>query len=296
MLDLILSAVDFSDQSKHALRWAGAQAGRFHSRVTVISVIEPLLAEAARIRLGRDLAGEDTEAALREFVAATWSPADGVQDKRSRGFRLESPPRPSSTPQRSKAPSLIVMGTQGLSGFRKWLLGSTTERVLRRTPVPVLAVPLATGPQAAHENGLEISRVLAATDFSECSAAAAKMAADLAVHLSARLILAHVVAPLVVPEEWQPLVQESNERRIRSARATLQGQAKQLCGGACDAVVSVGHPVDSISSIARDRGAQLIVMGLSSDRGTFASRPGSTAYQVLSSGTVPTLVVPSDQK
>jgi nucleotide-binding universal stress UspA family protein len=28
---------------------------------------------------------------------------------------------------------LIVMGTHGLGGIRKWLLGSTTERVLRRT-------------------------------------------------------------------------------------------------------------------------------------------------------------------
>ena len=41
------------------------------------------------------------------------------------------------------ATDLIVMGTQGLGGFRKWLLGSTTERLLRRTHLPVLAVPLA---------------------------------------------------------------------------------------------------------------------------------------------------------
>ena len=35
-----------------------------------------------------------------------------------------------------KLADLIVMGTQGLGGFRKWLLGSTTERLLRRTHVP----------------------------------------------------------------------------------------------------------------------------------------------------------------
>ena len=47
-----------------------------------------------------------------------------------------------------------------------------------------------------------------------------------------------------------------------------------------------------IGSIARDRGMQLIVMGLASDRGVFAPRPGSIAYRVLCSTTVPVLVVP----
>jgi nucleotide-binding universal stress UspA family protein len=47
-----------------------------------------------------------------------------------------------------------------------------------------------------------------------------------------------------------------------------------------------------IGSVARDLGAQLIVMGLASERGLFAPRPGSIAYRVLSSSTVPVLVVP----
>jgi len=69
----ILSPVDFSEQSRHALRWAAAFAARFGSRLTVVSVVDPLLAEAARVRLGQDLATEETEPALREFVASTWT-------------------------------------------------------------------------------------------------------------------------------------------------------------------------------------------------------------------------------
>ena len=40
---------------------------------------------------------------------------------------------------------LVVMGTQGLEGPKRYFFGSTTERVLRESRVPVLAVP-AEGP------------------------------------------------------------------------------------------------------------------------------------------------------
>ena len=40
------------------------------------------------------------------------------------------------------AADLIVMGTQGLEGTRRFVFGSITEKVLRESPVPVLAVPM----------------------------------------------------------------------------------------------------------------------------------------------------------
>ena len=92
----ILSPVDFSEQSRHALRWAAALAARFGSRLTVVSVVDPLLAEAARVRLGQDLAKQETEPALREFAAATWTSAtpatnaDRVQDGNRRRCRLDT--------------------------------------------------------------------------------------------------------------------------------------------------------------------------------------------------------------
>jgi nucleotide-binding universal stress UspA family protein len=37
---------------------------------------------------------------------------------------------------------LVVMGTHGLSGLEHFLLGGTTEKVMRHAPCPVLAVKL----------------------------------------------------------------------------------------------------------------------------------------------------------
>lgn len=46
---------------------------------------------------------------------------------------------------------VIVMGTHGKSGLNRMLLGSTTERVLRTSKVPVLAVPTAEQTSNSHE-------------------------------------------------------------------------------------------------------------------------------------------------
>jgi nucleotide-binding universal stress UspA family protein len=289
----VLSAVDFSERSRDALRWAGAFAARFHARLTVQSAVDPLLAEAARMKLGQDLAKTDTEPALHEFVASTWpdGAAPGVQTT------LEIPVGDPATAivetAISEAADLIVMGTQGLGGIRKWMLGSTTERVLRRTPVPVLVVPARASGDPGVQPTLDVTRILAATDFSDASNAAVQYAAALARHLSATLILAHVVEPLTVPQQWRSLVEESDEIRVANARDRLNALAAQDCGPQpCEVIVSVGRAADVIDAIAEECRAQLIVMGLNSDQGPFSPRPGSIAYRVLASTTIPVLVVP----
>ena len=51
----LLCPVDFSEQSGHALRWAKTLARRTKGRLTVLSAVDPLLAEAARLRFSLDL-------------------------------------------------------------------------------------------------------------------------------------------------------------------------------------------------------------------------------------------------
>ena len=296
-LHSILSPVDFSEQSRHALRWAGELAARFQTRLTVLSVVDPLLAEAARLRLGQDLAKAETEPALREFVAATWP--DGTAPSVQPIFRtpIGDPATVILETAAHEAVDLIVMGTQGLGGFRKWLLGSTTERLLRRSHVPVLVVPLSEQSDVPAVNApFAIGHILAATDFSEASVAAVTYAAQLAQRFSATLALTHVVESLTVPPRWRPLAEESDEARIATARDRLKALADESCGAQeCEVIAAVGRPADVIGSIANDRRTQLIVMGLSSDQGPFAPRPGSIAYRVLSSTTIPVLVVPASQ-
>jgi nucleotide-binding universal stress UspA family protein len=284
-LKSVLCPVDFSEQSRHALRWAAAFAVRFHSTLRVVNVVLPLLEEAARIRLGRDLAETDTHAALREFVAAT------LPDEVDVRTFVGDPATAILQTAQAEGDDLIVMGTQGLGGIRKLLLGSTTERVLRRTHVPVLAVPLPDESPAAAPG--RVSRVVAATDFSESSTAAAAIAADLTREFGATLTLAHIVEPLSVPAQWQELLDESDTARLETARTKLKTLAERICAPQnCDEVIAMGRP-ELIGTVAEERRTELIVMGLASERGPFAPRPGSIAYRVLASTRIPVLVVPA---
>lgn len=296
----ILCPVDFSDQSQDALRWALAIAAYYQSRLIVLNAVDPLLAEAARARLHLDLAKADTEPALREFVktampeTAAWAPQTSVD------VRVGDASQVILDAAAREGADLVAMGMHGLGGFRKLLLGSTTERVLRRTHTALLAVPRV-DPQSIvlHSSGprFNLKRILMATDFSDASAAAFQWAADLAQRIAVPLLLTHIVTPVTVPARWRSYVAEVDEERAQQARAGLDTLSRDLPGTVgCQAVVSIGRPADSIASIAEEREAGLIVMGLAGQQGARAPHPGSIAYGVVSLAQVPVLVVPAHVK
>ena len=285
----ILCPVDFSEQSRHALGWAAFLARRFSSRLTVLTAVDPLLAEAARVRLGMDLAKGQTEPELREFVNA--SMAHDAASAVRLDVRIGQPAEVIADVAGREGADLIVMGTHGLGGLRKVILGSTAERVLRSGRAAVLAIPphAATPPAA---DAPSVGLILVATDFSETAAAAIQAASIFARELSAPLTLLHVVEPVVTIPQWSSYVAGSEEPRVADARSRLDEVAARVAAPH-EAVVSVGRSADTIASTADERKAGLIVMGLTGRQGPSAPRPGSIAYRVLGLSNVPVLVVPA---
>jgi nucleotide-binding universal stress UspA family protein len=292
----IVCPVDFSEPSRQALRWAAAFAQRFQSRLTVLTAVDPLLAEAAKARLQLDLARGETEPELRRFVSgilpegASWAPEMALD------VRVGHPAEVILDAAGREHADLIVMGTQGLGGLSKMILGSTAERVLRRARTAVLAVPpLADDAVVVDASGarLEIRRLLAATDFSDTAAIAMEWAASLSDDLSVPLTLVHVVEPLTVPPQWRAFAAESDEPQMAKARTTLaQVSPKISRREGYETLVSVGRPADRIASLADECGAGLIVMGLMGHQGPLGRRPGSIAYRVLGMAKAAVVVVP----
>jgi nucleotide-binding universal stress UspA family protein len=290
----IVSAVDFSEHARHALRWAVALAALHESRLTILTAVDPLLAHAARTRFDLDLVAE-TEQSLREFVTSALPPGAWTPSYEIKAVVGDAPDAIRQAAGREHA-DLIVLGTQGLGGVRKLLLGSTTDRLLRHTKTAILAVPLAEddGMSSAPDRPpFAVKKILAATDFSAPANQAMAVAADLARAHNAALVVAHVVSPVTVPERWRAYVKDVEEESISQARTRLERLAASISVGlAPDLVVTMGRPADAIADLARERAAGLIVLGLVGEHHDPGARPGAIAYRVLCLAHAPVLVVP----
>ncbi|MBW4028956.1 MAG: universal stress protein [Acidobacteria bacterium] len=147
---------------------------------------------------------------------------------------------------------LIVLGTTAKRAFKKLVLGSTAEAVIRTAPCPVLTV----GPHAAHHaNGpLSFQRIVYATDFSS----QAKKAADLALSLGqtngATVYLCHVIT-----EDEAANVVDCDARSIASLEALVPETVNDWCHAAC--VVEHGKASEAILALAKRVDADLIVLG-----------------------------------
>jgi nucleotide-binding universal stress UspA family protein len=165
--------------------------------------------------------------------------------------------------------------------------------VLRRTEWPVLAVPAgAVSAPTVEDPGVQLRKILLATDFRESAIAATQWAGDLASDTSVPLVLAHVVEPVVVSPIWEALVADFESERVASGRRMLARLAASFPETRNDCVVSVGRPADTIGSLAVEYGAGLVVMGLANPEDSEAHNPGSIAYRVLRIADVAVVVVP----
>jgi nucleotide-binding universal stress UspA family protein len=183
---------------------------------------------------------------------------------------------------------LIVLGTRGRSGIRKFLLGSVAEEIFRNAPCPVLTV----GPYSLTEAKPvgEISRILYATDFSPESTAAAPYAVSLAQEFQAYLTLLHVIrepkpGELVHPSD----LAASSERLLRQI---VPKDAELWC--VPDYIVEQGPAADKILDVAAGKRAELIILGVRQPTGLGGAAthlPFAIAHKVVSQANCPVLTV-----
>lgn len=299
MLDIkrILCPTDFSECSTHAFEQAIALATLYDAEIALLNVYTVPLAMAA-------LAGDGSSVPIgRSTLAATY----GAEASRDLGIFLESVPAGGVTvralareggaidtilKEATEWPAdLVVMGTHGRSGFERMLLGSVSERVVRKAPCPVLTVP-----RRVAGTPRPFRRILCPVDFSASSLLALRHALSLAKEIGARLIVVHVLEMLPAWETDEDGVLELSEfrqRLEREARERLRAAVPDAARDQCVISESVvtGQAWKVILQVAVNQGMDLIVMGVRGRGAADLMLFGSTTQHVMRLATCPVLTI-----
>lgn len=287
----MLCPVDFSEPSRTALAYASAIAEHLGTPLDVLAVDDPLLAEVASSTGGVSLA-EETERELRRFCGQVHREAPHAAAIRSFLVRTGTPAVEILRAARETGADLIVMGSHGRSGLGRLFFGSTTERVLRETPVPVLVTPDDVAPgRSAGDIAATITRVLAPVDLSPASAHQASVACAIAARVSASLLVAHAIEPVFIPPALHAAAARVDVERRDQCEDALSALTSKLTGCRADHLVVSGDPAEEIVTLARERDTGLIVIGLRTG-GPGEPRMGSVTYRVLCQVRCPVLALP----
>lgn len=278
----ILAPVDFSDASRGALRYARVIAEHFGARLVIMAVEDPLLTEAIDLGTGHLWDPEDTRRELAHFASGALGGNPLKTADVEYAVAVGKPAKEILQLAKEKPCDLIIMSTHGLTGMRKMFFGSTTERVLRETTVPVLVVPGTDAmPQSSDDIRRSIGRILVPVDLSPASMYQVQIARALSEALKVPFLATYVVEPVRSPLAAKlHLPSIELERKTRAEDALSELLATVPRGLHPEALVAYGDPAEEIAKVARDRSTGLIVIGLHGSP-ALGPRMGSVTYRVL---------------
>ncbi|EMA08182.1 universal stress protein [Haloferax denitrificans] len=184
---------------------------------------------------------------------------------------------------------LVVMPTHGRTGLSRLLLGSTTERVVRRSDVPVLTVR----PDAATDLAYPYADVLTPTDGSACATAAVAFGSELAAATDAALHAVSVVNVAAFGADIRgPLLIDELEERASGA---VEKAADAAAAAGVETVrKSVGRDVsihDGILAYIDEHDVDIVVMGTHGHTGFDRYMLGSVAEKLVRTSPVPVVTV-----
>lgn len=293
----ILVPLDFSPASMRALEYTIPFAERFEAAIHLLYVqpADELAALPGASRLMLSYA--DAIAAMEERLGH-------IQRKHDVRFWPDICHLSSGRPfeeicnlAREIAADLIVMPTRGYSGLRRMLLGSTTERVLRHAPCPVLVLR---GAKSESGDGKRFAarKVLVPVDFSKASIAGLNYAARLTRATGASIRLLHVVFPYTqvvgldrVGSDDTPLVESA--KAAAHEELDKLGRIHLMQGLPHEIAVRVGSPLEEICAEAECPDVDLVVASTHGRGGLARALIGSVVEQVVRYARCPVLVVPS---
>lgn len=184
---------------------------------------------------------------------------------------------------------LITMPTHGRQGLERLLLGSTTERVVRRSDTPILTIQ----PDAADELQYPYDDILVPTDGSDCANQALALGVDVVNAEEATLHLLSVIALASLGVDVRSDIQQSMLEE--SATELLDEAAEFATNAGVESVSKTIEHAPSISEAIRsyitDHDVDLVVVGTHGRTGFDRYMLGSVTESLVRTSPIPVLTV-----
>lgn len=281
MFDRVLVPVDGSDQSVRALEQGVAVARAVDATLDVVTVVDVRELDTAADVAPKKAAGEDLVAETlaqvdTDGVPVTTAVERGVPDETIRTYADEH------------GVDLVVMGTHGRTGVRRFVLGSVTERVIRLSDVPVLVVHVGDA-----DHAVPYDDILVPTDGSEGAAAAIDPAAALATIFDATVHVVSVVDTTTASLDagaWD-MVGESLHAAAEEAVAETEAALADRGVESVETAVQPGTPYRVLREYVAGNDLDLVVMGTHGRSGIERYLLGSVTEKLVRTSPTPVLTV-----
>ncbi len=285
-IESVLLPINFSDKCKASADYARFLASKANAKIILLHVLEDVPYEFASMEFSgvalHELVVErkkQAENQLREFAA------ENLAGVNLEVVLMEGDPATRIVQKAHEANvNAILMPTHGYGPFRRFILGSTTAKVLHDADVPVwTGVHIA---EAVDQNRIE--NILCAIDLGEASERVAHWAGNAAREVAAKLTAIHVVPSLermpgeYFERDWEVQVRKTVRVDMEKVLQTHAPEAELLIEG--------GDPADTICEVARQRNADLIVIGRGTASGIFG-RMRAHAYEIIRDSPCPVVSV-----
>src|SRR5689334_6958763 len=275
----ILVPHDFSDASIHALRFAGRLAQRHGAVVRLLyaDYFAPPVDFAASAAVQYALTSDEAADAAKKLLvrAAEEVLPPGVQFETR--VVIDAPVAAIVDEARHCGADLAVMGTHGRTGFRRLVVGSVTESVMRMINLPLITV----SPQMADSHrSIALPRIVVPLDDTPECREAMLAAAALADGESWRILCVRTAKNCDDPKTAASLIVRMQEWTPPEILDRCQYR-----------VLPDDHPAEQILELAKLIHADLIAVGSPSNRSTGEVVRGTLTERLVERADCPVLVV-----
>ncbi|GGL31558.1 universal stress protein [Phycicoccus endophyticus] len=286
----VVAALDGSSHEDAVIEWAAATAARHGVRLHLVHVVEVgvSLTPYAVIATEAPWFGEQLEATTRERLDGL---AAGLRERYpDLEVRVETPfGSPPAVLVDFSEHATVVVGASSHDRLERLVLGSTALAVVAHGHGTVVVVPESLPPVEPH-------RVVVGADGSDAGARAVAHAVAEAASVGGRV--SAVTAWTVEVEDGVVVTEPGTERWSRVEGRLLESVREALAGAReahpevpVEVVVRHGKPATALLDVAREQGADLVVVGRRGRGGFAGLLMGSVSRTVVQRSTVPVAVV-----